>query len=76
MYYCYLYVSISFQQFPLCQCTNYTCLFYNYRSKYFRGRKIFGDWDIRVEQVITKDQEHMIYMPYDPLVPRILVITM
>lgn len=21
------------------------------RSKYFRGRKIFGDWDIRVEQV-------------------------
>jgi hypothetical protein len=51
-------------------------LFYNYRSKYFRGRKIFGDWDIRVEQVIAKDQEHMIYMPYDPLVPRILVITM
>ncbi len=22
-----------------------------FRSKYFRGRKIFGDWDIRVEQV-------------------------
>ena len=20
------------------------------RSKYFRGRKVFGDWDIRVEQ--------------------------
>ena len=22
-----------------------------YRTKYFRGKKIFGDWDIRVEQV-------------------------
>ena len=21
-----------------------------YRSKYFRGRKVFGDWDVRVEQ--------------------------
>jgi len=35
------------------------CLFYfvsvsfvAYRSKYFRNRKVFGDWDLRVEQVI------------------------
>ena len=21
------------------------------RSKYFKGKKIFGDWDVRVEQV-------------------------
>ena len=26
-------------------------MFVIHRSKYFKNRKLFGDWDIRVEQV-------------------------
>jgi len=31
------------------------CAFVRYRSKYFRNRKVFGDWDLRVEQVALDD---------------------
>ena len=32
-----------------CGINNYFCV--AHRSKYFRGKRIHGDWDIRVEQV-------------------------